>query len=161
MTVTPTPGERRPREEDYRDYESRDVDAGWPYADTPRDPGENPDYGRERADTDENAGFRVTGIDSAGNEADLRDNALPATDGRDISDDLEERINDRLSLLEDVALDAIDVHADGNVVTITGSVDDMAQMRRVEIAVAGVSGVAHVRNELRTLGADSHMPDDD
>ena len=133
MTATPTPGERRPREEDYRDYESRD----------------------------ENAGFRVTGIDSAGNEADLRDNALPATDGRDISDDLEERINDRLSLLEDVALDAIDIHADGNVVTITGSVDDMAQMRRVEIAVAGVSGVAHVRNELRTLGTDSHMPDDD
>ncbi len=125
MTATPTPGERRPREEDYRDYESRDVDAGWPYADTPRDPGENPDY------------------------------------GRDISDDLEERINDRLSLLEDVALDAIDIHADGNVVTITGSVDDMAQMRRVQIAVAGVSGVAHVRNELRTLGTDSHMPDDD
>lgn len=161
MTDTPIPAERRPREEDYRDYESRDVDAGWPYADTPREPSENPDYGDERADTDENTGFRIAGIDDAGNEAGLRDNVLPATDGRDVSDDLEERVNDRLSVLEDIALDAIDIHADGHIVTLSGSVDDMTQMRRVELAVAGVRGVTHVRNQLRTLGIDSHMPADE
>ncbi len=162
MAGTPTDADRRSREEDYRDYESRDVDSGWPYADKPLAPGvDNPDYGRPRADNDENTGFRVSGIDGAGNQADLRDTVLPATDGREESDDLEERVTDALSGIDGLALDAIDVHADGHVVTLTGRVDDIEQLRRVELAASSVDGVRHVRNLLNTLGVDSHIPDEE
>ncbi len=52
------------REEDYRDYEERNRDEGWPYSDEPgatsADPGNRP-YGETPAnfDRDPNPGFRV------------------------------------------------------------------------------------------------------
>lgn len=167
MTATFKNSRTPSREEDYGDYETRDVDAGWPYKDGPEPGiapvGENPDYGNEPTptDIDPNTGYRLSDTDDDGRQRPLRDNILPSTDGRELEDDLEERVTENISTLEDVAIQAIDIHAEGHTVTIEGDVDDITQARRVELAAMSVDGVHHVRNKLNLLGVDSTMPEDD
>jgi hypothetical protein len=149
------------REEDYRDFEERNVDGGWPYSDgegpTPKTP-DNPGYGETPAnfDQDSNSGFRVDGIDKDGNENPLKDSLRAGTIDRDDSDDLEARVSESIENVPEVDMNSIDVHADGHTVTIEGSVETVGIARKVELAVSSVDGVRQVRNQLRTTGVDSH-----
>jgi hypothetical protein len=148
------------RKEDYRDFEERNTDDGWPYADAATAPTAvgNAGYGETPAnfDSDDNSGFRLDGIDRDGNENGLRDSRLPDTIDRGESDDLEARVTENIENVREVDMDSIDVHADGHTVTVEGSVETIGIARKVELAVASVDGVRHVRNRLHTTGVDAH-----
>jgi osmotically-inducible protein OsmY len=66
---------------------------------------------------------------------------------------LTEEINDRLT--EDDAVDAthIDIQVQNGEVTVTGTVRDRAEKRRVEDIIESVSGVTHVEIRLRTAAS--------
>jgi hypothetical protein len=151
------------REEDYRDLEERNLDDGWPYADgSGADPANRP-YGETAAnfDSDPNKGFRVDGTDEDGNENRLKDSLRADTIDRDESDDLEARVNDNLENIPEVDIDSIEVHADGHVVTLEGSVETIGIARKVELGALSVDGVSHVRNKLQLTGVDAHIPNED
>ncbi|MBY3044606.1 BON domain-containing protein [Rhizobium leguminosarum] len=154
------------REEDYRDLEERNLDDGWPYADGSGAGTGGPDnrpYGETAAnfDSDPNRGFRVDGTDEDGNENRLRDSLRADTIDRDESDELEARVNDNLENIPEVDIDSIEVHADGHVVTLEGSVETIGIARKVELGALSVDGVHHVRNKLQLTGVDAHIPNED
>ena len=153
------------REDDYRDYDQRNIGDGWPYADGPgatATPVENRGYGETGAnfDRDRNEGFRVDAVNADGFEPEVATPVLPTTDGREDDDQLESDIATALEDLEDSILAGLDIHVDGHVVTLRGSVDTAEERRMIELKVLGVKGVSNVKNFITTLGVDSHIPDD-
>ena len=150
------------REEDYRDFEERNIDDGWPYADKGQKGADsaNGAYG-EASGRDPNSGFRVDGVDEDGNENPLRDSLRPGLIDRDDSDELEAKVAENLENIPDVDVGGIEVHADGHVVTLEGEVETIGMARKVELAALAVDGVHHVRNKIETTGVDSHIPTDD
>ena len=155
-----------PREEDYRDYDTRNIDDGWPYADQAgagAEPVDNAAYGGPSAnfDRERNKGYQVDSADASGLEEPINDRTTPATQGLEESDDLEERVSEAIEELDIVAMETIDIRADGTTVTIEGEVDDEQTARKIVARVKRVSGVGKVVNELTLLGIDSLIPDDD
>lgn len=153
------------REDDYRDYDQRNIREGWPYADgagATATPVENRGYGETGAnfDRDRNEGFRIDAINADGFEPDVATPVLPTTDGREDDDQLESDIATALESHDDTILAGLDIHVDGHVVTLRGSVDTAEERRMVELKVLGVNGVSDVKNFITTLGVDSHIPDD-
>ncbi|OWV71140.1 hypothetical protein ATY77_15235 [Rhizobium sp. R634] len=152
------------REEDYRDLEERNLDDGWPYADGngASDPANRP-YGETAAnfDSDPTQGFRIDGTDEDGNENRLKDSLRAGMIDRDESDDLEARVNDNIENIPGVDIESIEVHADGHVVTLEGSVETIGMARKVELGALSVDGVHHVRNKLQLTGVDAHIPNED
>lgn len=155
------------REEDFRDYDERNIDQGWPYEDASgagARPVDNTAYGQPAAnfDQDRNGGYRVDQADSSGLEERLADGLRPETMGREEADDLEERITDAIDSLDIVDMDAIDVHADTKgKVTVEGVVDDAVTSNGIAAKIRTVSGVRLVVNNLRTAGVDTRIPDED
>ncbi|MFC0809230.1 BON domain-containing protein [Ensifer sp. P24N7] len=153
------------RDEDYRDYEERDLREGWPYADgsgsTSSSP-ENRSYGATGANFDEDRGkgFIVDEAGADGLEENSPDNGRPLPPDRIDSDELEAVITDLLSQIGEAEPNSIDVRADKGIVTLEGAVETLAMARRLVAAVEAVPGVLEVRNNLQTLGVDSRMPDD-
>lgn len=155
-----------PREEDYRDYDTRNIDDGWPYADQAggtSGPLDNAAYGDTAAnfDRERNKGYRVDSVDANGLEEEGPDRRTPATRGMETSDDLEERVSEAIEELDIVAMETIDIRADGNTITIEGEVDDHATARKLVAHVKRVPGVGRVVNALTLLGIDSLIPEDD
>lgn len=153
------------REEDYRDYEDRDEREGWPYADEDAKASSNPKnaaYGDTPANFDEepNSSFIIDAADEIGAEEDTAHTASPLSPDRIDSDQLEAVITERLAEVNDVDADSIDVKAENGIVTLEGSVDTVRLTRRIETLVLSVAGVLEVRNNLRTMGVDSHIPPD-
>ncbi|MDE1995479.1 MAG: BON domain-containing protein [Rhizobiaceae bacterium] len=152
------------REEDYRDYEDRDINDGWPYADGdnagPRPP-QNGAYGDSRANFDESStpGFLVEETDALGRE-EITETTNPLNHQRIESDELEAEITERLSV-SDVDTDSIDVRVENGIVTLEGSVDTAQSARRIAALVGSIAGVVEVRNRLESLGIDANIPDDD
>ncbi|MBB3657122.1 osmotically-inducible protein OsmY [Rhizobium sp. BK650] len=156
----------RSREEDYRDFEERNLDDGWPYADgsgAKAADSENRAYGETSAnfDRDRNSGFRIDGTDEDGNENRLKDSLQPDTIDRDESDELEARVHDNLENIPDVDINSVEVHANGHIVTLEGSVETIGIARKVELSALSVDGVHHVRNRLEVTGVDAHIPNED
>lgn len=154
------------REEDYRDYDTRNIDDGWPYADQAggtSGPVDNAAYGDPAAnfDRERNKGYTVDTADASGLEEGIVDRATPATRGMENTDDLEERVSEAIEALDLVAMETIDIRADGNTVTIEGEVDDEATSRKLIAHVKRVPGVGRVVNSLTLLGIDSLIPEDD
>lgn len=153
------------REEDYRDYEERDLRDGWPYADTDglRTPQRNPPYGAPKANFDEQKDSGVEVSDGTIAE-DIHGKPQPFADttGEIIEDDaLEERITGRLE--DDGRIDptALEITVRDGVVKIEGGVDseaDRAHLIGLVLAVPGVRDV-HAR-DLIARGVDSHIPPD-
>lgn len=155
-----------PREEDYRDYDTRNIDEGWPYADQAgagSDPVENSAYGDTDAnfDRERNKGYKVDNADKNGREEPVRDGSTIADPDVIESDDLEERVSDAIEELDIVAMETLDIRADGTTVTIEGEVDDDQTARKIVARVRRVNGVSKVVNELTLLGIDSLIPDED
>lgn len=154
------------REEDFRDYDDRNIDEGWPYDDASGAGSravDNTAYGQPAAnfDRERNPGYRVEDAQADGSEPRLGDGILPETIGREVSDDLEEQITDRLLDLDIVEIDSIDVHVDGDQVTLEGVVDDRPTSQRLAREVGKIGGVRLVVNNLRLAGVDSRIPDED
>jgi len=151
-------------EEDYRDFEERDLSEGWPYPDKENSGTEsqNREYGdRSGPDGDGNSGFRVNGVDADGNEFGVRDSLQAGSIDRDESDELEARVTEILENIPDVDIHSIDVHVDGHTVTLEGTVETLEIARKVELAALAIDGVRQVHNKMGTTGVDSHIPDED
>ena len=151
------------REEDYRDYEERDLSDGWPYADANGDRGRkrNAAYGQFEANfhSEGNPGVEVAGetaIVSEGGPAISKDIAHDAID----DDALEEEVSDRLSLDDRIDESQITVTIHHGVAELSGSVETRDQQFVAEQIVATVSGIRIVRNRLVLTGLDSHIPYD-
>ena len=154
------------RAEDYRDYEERNRDDGWPYSDASGSAGTGPEnraYGETEAnfESDDNGGFRVDGVDAHGNENRLKDSLRPNTIDREDSDELEVRISENLENIPNVDTSSIDVHVDGHVVTLEGTVETIGIARKVELGALSVDGVHHVRNRLQVSGVDANITKED
>ncbi|WFR96894.1 BON domain-containing protein [Rhizobium tumorigenes] len=154
------------REEDYRDYEERDLKEGWPYDDdagASSEPSENRPYGETDANFDEgsNKSFTVARTDADGQQ-ERQSNSLTSTT-RDLveSDDIEERVMDALSDVEGASPEMIDVRAEGTVIILEGEVDDAATARQLGRIARSISGVTAVRNLVQIIGVDANIPDDD
>ena len=154
------------REEDYRDYEERDLKDGWPYDDdagtSPETPGNGP-YGGTDANFDETdeKNFTVAKTDAAGQQERQADTHASTTRGLVESDDIEERVMEALTEVEGANPEMIDVRAEGSVITLEGEVDDAATARQLARVARAVSGVTSVRNLIEIIGVDANLPDDD
>lgn len=154
------------REEDYRDYEDREIRDGWPYSDVDGNPLKNhPDntpYGDTPANFDEDpsTGFTVDTADASGRE-DRVDTAVPLPASRIDDDELEAQITERLEESGKVVSDNIEVHSVDGIITLEGRVETISLARNLEEIVLTVPGVVGVHNNLETLGVDSHMPDEE
>jgi len=154
------------REEDYRDYEERDLKEGWPYDDdagSSSEPSENRPYGETDANFDEgsNKSFTVAKTDAAGQQERETDTLTSATRGLEESDDIEERVMDALSDVEGASPEMIDVRSEGSVIILEGEVDDAATARQLGRIARTISGVTSVRNLIQVIGVDANIPDDD
>ncbi|WP_105438180.1 BON domain-containing protein [Neorhizobium sp. T25_13] len=152
------------REEDFRDYDDRNIDEGWPYDDAAgARPVDNAAYGDPKAnfDTDRNRGYQVDSVERDGSEERLADSIRPGTKGIEEADDLEERITDAIEELDMIDMASIDVHVEDGTVTLEGAVDDAATSRKIVRRIQRVAGVRQLVNNLRLEGVDSHIPDDD
>jgi len=154
------------REEDFRDFDDRNLDDGWPYADKPGQaagPVDNAAYGNTSPDTEtsRNPGFLIDEAGFDGLEEPQRDSLRPGTTGLENWDDLEERVTDAIDALGIVDMDLIDIHVDRNNVTIEGQVDDAATSHGIIGATRNVAGVGRIINHLRLAGVDSRIPDED
>jgi hypothetical protein len=154
------------REEDFRDYDDRNIDEGWPYADEPgaaSAPAGNTAYGHrsDASDKQGNPGFLLDEATADGLEEAPRDGVRPATVGLEEADDLEERLTDAIDALGIIDMDLIDVRVQGGVVTIEGEVDDRITANRIFREIQQVSGVHKVVSHLRLEGVDSRIPDED
>jgi len=153
------------REEDFRDYDDRNIDEGWPYDDAAgakSRPVDNTAYGSgANFDEERNGGYKVHGTDADGQQDRLTDAIKPATDGLEDSDDIEERASEALENLEDVDMNSIDLHVHGGTLTIEGAVDDAQTSRRIVGTLQSIKGVRTVINNLRLNGVDGRIPDED
>ncbi|MDH4442771.1 MAG: BON domain-containing protein [Rhizobium sp.] len=152
-------------EEDMRDEDQRNIVEGWPYADgegATASPVGNRSYGETGAnfDQDRNQGFRVDDVNADGFEPAPATPVLPTTDGREDDDQLESDVATALEAFDDDMLNGLDIHVDGQTVTLRGAVDTAEERRAIELKVLGVAGVSRVKNFVTTLGVDSHIPDD-
>jgi hypothetical protein len=154
------------REEDYRDYEQRDLDEGWPYDDDAgaksRRPANRP-YGGTEANFDEetNKGYTVAKTDESGQQERQQEIPPPGTSGLENADDLEERVMDALSDLPGVTPETIDVRAEGTRIILEGEVDDAITARHLEAKALAVDGVRSVKNNISIIGVDANIPTDD
>jgi len=153
------------REDDCRDYEQRDIDDGWPYADgagATAEPVENRGYGETDAnfDRDRNTGFGVSNVEADGSHRAPSTPALPSDDYAGDDDQLEPEIDEALADLDETTLAGIDIQIDGHLVTLRGAVDTAAERRTIELKVLAIDGVNAVHNHITTLGIDSHIPSD-
>ncbi len=164
------PGKRKvddiSREEDFRDYDVRNIDQGWPYDDAPgagASPVGNAAYGDPKAnfDRERNGGYHVDEADFDGLEERVVEAERPGAEGLEDSDDLEERVTDAIDNLDLISMESIDVHAHNGVVTLEGVVDDAETSGKIGRHIQTVAGVRKIVNNLRLAGVDSRIPDDD
>ncbi|MGL3605473.1 BON domain-containing protein [Rhizobium sp. G187] len=153
------------READYRDYDQRNIADGWPYSDgagAVDQPVANRSYGETDAnfDRDRNGGFRVDTVEADGFQPAPAMPDAPTTDHRVDEDALEADVATALEDLDDSLISALDIHVDGEIVTLRGAVDTAEERRMLELRVLGVRGVGSVKNFITTLGVDSHIPSD-
>jgi hypothetical protein len=150
------------REEDYRDYEERDLNDGWPYPDDDTSKKKrNEAYGAAPAglEGDTNPGAEIAGnpeIRSEGGPALAQGIAREAID----DDVLEEQIFDEFSNRDDIDESQITVTVHDGIAELTGSVDGTDATFVAEQIAGAVPGVRFVRNRLVSMGIDSHIPSD-
>ena len=151
------------REETYRDYDERDIDDGWPYADADGTKGRkrNAAYGQGAADFDAaaNAGTEIadgTAIRSEGGPALARGIAHEAIE----DDALEEAVYEALSADDRIDENQITVTVQDGIAEIEGSVETREQHMIAEKLVEAVAGIRAVRNRLVLSGLDGHVPFD-
>jgi len=153
------------REEDFRDYEQRDIRDGWPYADRDEDPRarRNAPYGTTAANLDEieNEGMDISRDPDA---QEVHGAPLPFAEGTGdaiADDDLENRITERLEEDGRIDMASLEIAVRHGVAHIEGSVDSDADRGHLIALVRAMAGVRDVLSDgLTSRGVDSHMPRD-
>ncbi|WFU11507.1 BON domain-containing protein (plasmid) [Rhizobium sp. CB3090] len=153
------------REEDYRDYEDRNLRDGWPYSDGSGSASQSPEnrgYGDTSANFDEepDGDFIIDAADQTGLERAEDRTVGPLPTDRIDSDELESVITQQLEQ-RGFDIDSLDVRAEGGVVMLEGSVETIPLARHLEAIVRSIPGVVEVQNNLRTIGVDAHIPGDE
>lgn len=156
-------GKTTTREEDYRDYEHRDIDQGWPYADeisgSPTDPANRAYFeGAENFDEQGNPGFQTaddTRIDSANGPDLIADDVEGDLDDDAIEAQLVERLEER-----GIDLSALEIRVSDGEATLSGAVETREDRRMIERLTLEQPGIGTVRNELTTLAVDAAIPGD-
>jgi hypothetical protein len=151
------------REEDFRDYEERDIRDGWPYPDDDdaRQVAQNAPYASPGAKLDQlnNEGVAITRDPAA---RDVDGAPLPFADetGDIIADDvLEARIMETLEDDDGVDLAALDLTIRDGVAVLDGAVDSEEDRRHLIGFLRRVKGVRDVDADgLRARGVDIHLP---
>lgn len=150
------------REEDYRDYEERDLDGGWPY----------PDGDIARKMHNDAYGIGPAGLEGGTNPgAEIAPNPEIHGDGGPVlawgvargtidDDALEEQIFDQFTGRDDIDEDQITIAVSDGIAELTGSVDRAETAFIAEQVAGSVPGVRFVRNRLVPMGIDSHIPID-
>lgn len=162
MNTDPHRSRDTSREDDYRDYEARDLDEGWPYPDLDTAPQKrNEAYGRAPAglEGETNPGAEVAGapaIHSEGGPPLSRGIAREAIE----DDGLEEAIYDRFTQRGDLDEDRITVTVRDGVAELAGRVETREVAALAERIAAATPGVTGVRNRLVSDAVDSHIPGD-
>jgi hypothetical protein len=162
MTEFNKPAKDTSREDDYRDYEERDITSGWPYADSDvKKADANKPYGGSGGNFDEP---RNTGFQRA-SDTEIRSSGGPeisssATHDEIDDDEIAERVNAVLEDTDDVDPDLVAIVVHQGIATLTGRVETALVRQRLERQVEKVSGVRECVNELVTIGIGSHIPDD-
>lgn len=151
------------REDDYRDYEERNLDEGWPYADavsgSETKPG-NGAYGQtaENFDASGNPGFQTsdeTAIESSNGPDPFGD------DGEgDVADDGHEETI--ANALEESEVDAsgIEIKVRRGLVLLTGAVETREERLTVQAIAERTAGIVEVRNRLTMRAVDGNIPSD-
>ncbi|MFB2553991.1 BON domain-containing protein [Ensifer soli] len=156
--------ERNSREDDYRDYDTRNIRDGWPYADGEGREGPKPNgpYGGSGRNLDQDAddGVIVAG-DPELREVDGAPLPFPSEEAGTIADDdIEERIGILIEADDNIELSTVDIAVHAGKVILSGSVDSREDRARLLAMVKGVPGVRAVSDRLVTEGVDSHIPPD-
>jgi hypothetical protein len=140
------------REEDFRDFEQRDIRDGWPYADKDSDPaaGKNAPYGARKADfgQQDNKGIELSGDPVV---TDVNGAPLPFSDGTEdvIADD------------DQIDLASLEINVRDGAVQIDGGIDSEDDRRHLIGLIRAVRGVRDVdARSLLTRGVDSHISGD-
>lgn len=155
LTRTPRP---KPREEDYRDYNERDISDGWPYADEEVVAKKNEAYGVEFDDEDKTS-VEISDepvIDSQGGPSLFPEAAEEAVEDDGIEEALYERITNTRRW-EDNQL-TVTVHA--GVATLEGEVETEHDRQLINQIALSTPGVADTVNRIILIGVDSHIPTD-
>jgi hypothetical protein len=146
------------REEDFRDYEERDIGEGWPYADGEPVKKRNEAYGANSDELDPtNAEIATaTFIESGGGPS-----PFPEEEMGTINDDgIEEEIANKLSesgRWDDTQL-TVTVHK--GIADISGQVETEQERQLINQVVLRTAGIRDVNNRLTLSGVDSHTPRD-
>lgn len=162
MNTNPDRSKDTSREDDYRDYEERDLDEGWPYPDLDTAPQKrNEAYGRAPAglEGDANPGVEVAGapaIHSEGGPTLSQGIAREAIE----DDGLEEAIYERFTQRADLDEDQVTVTVRDGVAELAGRVETSQASAIAEQIAAATPGVTGVRNRLVASAVDSHIPGD-
>ncbi|WEZ84316.1 BON domain-containing protein [Rhizobium sp. 32-5/1] len=161
--MTEKNGKPTSREEDYRDYEERDLKDGWPYADAVAGSDttvQNQSYGDTAQNFDEsgNPGFE-TSSEAAIQSASGADLLGERTDDEINDDSIEEAISERLEN-SDIETAGMDIKVSAGVVHLTGFVETAGHRRQVEKLIYAEPGVTGIRNDLTLTAADANIPAD-
>lgn len=146
------------REEDFRDYEQRDIGEGWPYADGEPAKKRNAAYGETSDELDPtNAEIADdTFIASKGGPTPFPDEE----EGNITDDGIEEEIANKLSDSGRWDDNQIEVTVHKGIATIEGEVETEHDRQLINQVVLRTAGVRDSQNNLAVIGADSHIPPD-
>jgi hypothetical protein len=153
------------REDEFRDYEERDIRDGWPYSDRDGDghPRRNAAYGAPEANLDqlEDKGIEVTDDVVLQNAEGV---PLPFSDlTEDVvaDDDLEDRITRALEDDERIDLTSLQITVRDGVALLEGTVDSADDRKHLIALMRAMRGVRDVNtNGLIARGVDSNIPGD-
>lgn len=146
------------REEDFRDYEQRDLGEGWPYADGEPVKKRNAAYGDTSDELD------PTNVEIASDtfiESDGGPTLFPDEEGGNIDDDgIEEEIANKLSDAGRWNDNQLEVTVHNGIATIEGEVETEHDRQLINQVVLRTAGIRDTVNNLILSGVDSHIPSD-
>ena len=146
------------REEDFRDYEERDIGEGWPYADGEPVKKRNAPYGETSDELD------PTNTEIAADtfiESDGGPTLFPHEEMGNISDDaIEEEIATKLSDSDRWNDNQLEVTVHNGIATIEGEVETEHDRHLINQVVLRTAGIKDTVNNLILIGVDSHIPSD-
>ncbi|WP_137155390.1 BON domain-containing protein [Rhizobium sp. FKL33] len=155
-TVTGMP-QPKTREEDYRDYDERDISDGWPYADEEVAAKKNEAYGVDS--DDDTTSLEIS--DEPAIESEGGPSLFPEAAEEAVEDDgVEEAVYERITNTRRWQDNQLTVTVHAGVATLEGEVETEHDRQLINQIALGVPGVVDTVNRIILIGVDSHIPSD-